>query len=193
MLHATNNTVSHQDTMNKKLKVIFFTTGMIICSLLISVITYRLVVFKPYCSRIESIIQGAHSFYKQPSKELLDIAMLTEGGRLKSYVAQMSLISFGRDKQRMLKWHTEYILWIFLFRVHFDDRDIFTLWCHFAPYEKGTGLNESANFYYGRGIDQLQLKEIVSIIARVKAPSYYKDHPKELEERVNDILGRYTS
>jgi membrane peptidoglycan carboxypeptidase len=56
------------------------------------------------------------------------------------------------------------------------------------PFENGKGLNESANFFYGRNIDHLNAEEITSIIARLKAPLYYKKNPQELEKRVKELL-----
>jgi len=178
--------------MKKILKINLIALRIGVCVLILSITAYDLFVFKSYRLHIESIIQGSHSFYKKPSKALLEIATITEGKRFKSYVAQMSLIRFGRNIHDMLKWHIEYALWVLLLGIHFDNDEIFTLWCYFAPYEKGTGLNESANFYYGRAIEQLNEKEIALIIAMIKAPSYYKDHPKKLEERVDELLSKYS-
>lgn len=93
----------------------------------------------------------------------------------------------------MLNWHRDYILWTFLMDIHFTEAENFARWCSFAPYEHGVGINESANFYYERDLDQLRIEELISLVVRGRDPSYYKQNPEKLEERVNDLLARYLS
>lgn len=179
--------------IKRVLKFIFILIGIIIGGLVISLIVYYLFGFKPYCPEIESIIRDTPSWYKQPSQELVDIAKFIEGSKIKHFTVKTILVHFEKDRRGNLRWHVEGVLWRLLMELYFDDRDIFALWCHFFPYENGTGLNESARFYYGKDIDELNFKEIVSIIARVRSPGYYKIHPEKLEERINHLLETYSS
>lgn len=155
-------------------------------------VAYDMVLFKPYIPRIQKIIDEANPLYKNPPQPLLRIAGLAEGNkRINTYVVQRLLKKMEKDKQRAWKWHLNYAMWSFLFTCHFSDADRFALWCKFAPYEKGEGLNESSNFYYGRDINQLTTEELISIVAIVKAPTFYKTNPEKLKKRVNDLLMMY--
>lgn len=174
------------------MKRIFAGIGFFILILIFIILAYDMILFKPYVVSIQKIIDEANPLYKNPPQILLKIATLSETERrIDSYVIQRLLKKFEKDKQRAWEWHFDYAMWSFLFACHFSDSDRFSLWCKFAPYEKGEGLNESANFYYGRDIDQLNTKELISIVAIVKAPVFYKTNPEKLKERVNDLMSMY--
>jgi hypothetical protein len=174
--------------MKKLFKPIFISSSIIVVCISLILIVYDLIAFRKYLPVIEKQINGAHIFYKNKPKRVYDIAMLAENKRLNSYVVQVLLTNFDQNKNGMIKWHIEYFLWNLLLKIHFNDDEIFTLWCDMFPFENGKGLNESANFFYGRNIDHLNAEEITSIIARLKAPLYYKKNPQELEKRVKELL-----
>lgn len=178
--------------MKKMLIKIFAGLALFILVLALLALSYDMILFKPYIPRIQKIIDEANPLYKNPPQALLKIAELAEGNkRINTYVIQQLLKKMERDKQRAWKWHLDYAMWSFLFTRHFSDADRFALWCKFAPYENGKGLNESSNFYYGRDINQLTTEELISIVAIVKAPSFYKTNPEKLKKRVNDLLMMY--
>jgi hypothetical protein len=180
--------------MKRIVKKLLIGLGAIIGSFIIVVIGYDVMVFQPYCSQIQAIIHDVPPLDKFPPQEVYDIAILAEGKNgPRRYVARSLLFTFGRHRQQISKWHLDYALWTFFIGIHFSDADIFALWCYFFPYEDGRGLNKAANFYYKRDLDQLTIKELISIVARARSPSYYTQHPKKLEKRVNDLLARYLS
>jgi hypothetical protein len=180
--------------MKKALKIILIGLGIFLICTILSIIGYDLLIFQPYYSQIKAMIQNSHPLYQHPPQALRDIATLAEGKKgVTRFVARSLLIKFERNKQRMLKWHIDYTLWTFFIEIHFTEVENFALWCSFAPYEHGVGLNESANFYYERDLDQLSFEELISLVVRVRAPSYYKQNPEKLEERVDDLLARYLS
>ena len=178
--------------MKKKILKIFAGLGLFILVLSLSALAYDMILFKPYKQRIQKIIDEANPLYKNPPQALLKIANLSEGNkRINNYVVQRLLKIMKSNKQRAWEWHLDYAMWSFLFICHFNDTDKFALWCELAPYENGEGLNESSNFYYGRDINQLTIEELISIVAMVKAPAFYKTNPEKLKKRVNDLLIKY--
>jgi len=175
-------------------KKIFAGISFFILTLLFIIFAYDIFLFKPYIVRIQKIIDEANPLYRNPPQILLEVAILSETERrINSYVIQRLLNKFEKGKQRAWKWHFDYAMWSFLFPCHFSDIEMFSLWCELAPYENGEGLNESANFYYRRNIDQLNTKEVISIVAMVKAPAFYKTNPEKLKERVNDLMSMYNN
>ena len=163
--------------------------GIIVIISAIAMVIYYYVDFRPYRSQIEGIIKDAHPLHINPPEVVYDLAVISEGkSRIKSYVAQRLLNKFGKDKVRMMFWHPKYALWDFLIGLHFNEKDIFTLWCQLAPYKEGNGLNESANYHYKRDLNKLTIEEVASIIAIVEAPSFYETHPEELKERSKILL-----
>ncbi len=138
---------------------------------------------------IETIIQTTHPLHKNPPEAVLELALLhAENHQINAYVTQSLLIKFGLNKHRMLRWHFDYFFWNFLIELHFSDKDMLTLWCHLASYEKGNGLNDSANYYYGCNLNQLNDEEIATVIVMTEAPLYYKAHPEKLKEDVWALL-----
>lgn len=159
-----------------------------IAILVFIVFLYGFIDFRLNEPNIKDKISSANRLYTAPRKMLNEIATTAEGDRISSYVAQMLLIDFRKDQGGMISWHAKYALWTVLLKIRFDKNEIFALWCHFAPYEEGNGLNESAIFHYGKSIDELNCYEIASIVARAKSPLYYSKHPIKLENRINTIL-----
>ena len=158
------------------------------------IVIYDFIGFRPYRARINAIINNTHRLHHTPPKAVYALATLSESNkRIKSYVAQSLLIEFRLNKHRMLRWHMEYALWNFLLGLHFEDKDVFVLWCHLSPFEKGRGLNNSANHHYGRNLDQLNNEELATIITIVKAPIFYKTHPIKLKKKVNTLLEEYAN
>jgi hypothetical protein len=192
-LHGETTTKAYH-VMKKIVKIFLIGLGTLIGGVVLSVIVYDFMVFQPYCSQIKTFIQNSHPLYKRPPKALHNIAILAEGKNgIRSHVVQSLLIQFGRNKQRMLNWHCDSLLWMLLMDLHFTEAENFALWCYFTPYEHGVGLHESANFYYGRNLDQLSLEEMTTVVARGRYPLVYQKYPEKLEKRVNDLLAKYLS
>lgn len=180
--------------MKRPFKLIIIGFIMIIGSILSVFIVYDLIVFLPHSAEIQTLISDAPQPYKSPPVLLVKISTFVEGKEeIKAWVARSLLSHFNRDKQPISKWHMDYALWTFFLRFHFTDAEIFTLWCYFFPYGDGQGLHEAANFYYKRDLAQLNTKELITIVARMKAPSYYRNNPQKLDKRVKDLFEKYMS
>lgn len=157
-----------------------------------TIILYDRRIFFPYRSDIHAIIRNSMPLYHEKLSELHDIVDFIEGvSARRNWVARMLLLQFERHQRGNLRWHLESLLWSRLLSLHFSDNDILVLWCHFAPFEKGMGLNESANFVYGHDVNCLQSDELFALVARTRAPRYYAEHPEVFETRLQKLLKEY--
>lgn len=164
----------------------------IIFFLIIIIWAYDIIMFRPYMPSIQKIVNNSNPIYKYKYNLLSKIATHCYGNeQINTYTAKILLITMKGDKQRAYKWLFNYIMWSFLIRAHYNDVDRFILWCELVPYEGGQGLNESANFHYGRNIEKLNIKELITIMAIIHSPNIYKSNPEKLLQRVDDLLIKY--
>jgi hypothetical protein len=149
--------------------------------------------FYPRCNQARDILRKTNQLYKEPPKALIKLVILSEGrNNLAPFVARKLLNEFGYSKPGMLVWHTRSMLWTILLYFHFNESERFAFWCHFARYEEGQGLNNSAQYHYGRNLDQLSDMELATLIVIARNPSLYKTNPIKLNERVTELLKKYS-
>jgi hypothetical protein len=177
--------------MKSTLMRLFLLTAVLMASLFLALAVYDFVEFRPYRHDIEETLRNAHPLHKHPPKIVSDMVDLSEGrDRIKPYVARRLLARFELTPRRMLWRHTRCGLWAFLIGIHYSDQDILTFWLDLAPYKGGKGLNASANWHYGRNLDQLGTEEIARIITIVRSPSLYERDTKRLEEKARNLQDR---
>ena len=177
------------------LKVIRITAFILILIVLVPIIvavSYEIIVFYQYKSNLDEIITQTHPLHRNPPETAYNLAVLSEGKeRIKSYAAQILLCEFSLDKNEVLVWPLDYASWTILIGIIYNEKEIFTLWCHIAPYEEGRGLNRSAIYRYNKDLNQLSLEELATVIALVKAPIHFSKNSEKLNKRVNDLIIRY--
>lgn len=177
------------------LKVIRTTALILILIVLVSIIvaaSYEIIVFYQYKSNLDKIITQTHPLHRNPPETAYNLAVLSEGKeRIKSYAAQILLCDLGLNRNEILAWPLDYASWTILIGLIYNEKEIFTLWCHIAPYEQGRGLNGSAIHRYNKDLNQLSLEELATIIALVKAPLHFSKNPEELSKRAKDLTARY--
>lgn len=180
--------------MRKKIRMIVVGIMGVMVGMLLAILIYNVFIFQQYYPDIQSYIQSAHPLEKSPPQALMNAALLVEGKNgIRNMISRKLLFQFGRNTQRMLTWHVEYALWSLLVGLYVPDNEEMTLWCSFLPYKHGMGINNSANFYYGRNIDQLRIEELMTLIVRSKAPFYFTQYPDELKKVTQKFLDRYIS
>ena len=167
----------------------------IICIILTVFVTsfllYDIIVFEPCLTPIRSMIDQADSSYKNPSKILRQASkIIAEKQNFKTWVVRILVINFEKNKVSILRRSVDNILWYFLLDIYFSEKEIFSLWCLFTPYEQGLGLNEAADYFYGRDVNELGIREILSILVRAQSPKLYKDKPEKVEEKVLQLIGK---
>jgi len=178
--------------MKKKYKILYTVLSITIFSIILSLYYYYTVFFKTHLVDINNCISTSNNIYKDPPSELFDIAIIAEGYRgIRHFVVKTLLYKYEMCNQGMLKWHLHNFCWDLLIKIHFSSNEVFLLWCYFVPYSEGVGLNNAANYFFDRDLNQLELKEIVTIIAMVKSPSIYKMNTEKLHKRVDYLLGEY--
>lgn len=171
---------------------LFILSGFIIFALAIYVVIYNVTLLMPKIHQIHLIIINANQFHKKPPPALIEIAELSVGeSRISSFVAQVLLQDLFKERKRSTRWKIDYYMLTLLLKIHFTYTDRFSLWCEFSPYEKGSGINNAANYYYGRDIDKLDVKELITIVTIARAPAYFKLYPEKLNNKVDNLLSNF--
>lgn len=182
--------MKYQSKLRRNLLLICL--ACILISILSGISVYDFVVFRPCHNDVERILRNSIQLHKVPSKVVLDLVMLSEGhSQMEYYVAQKLLARSELNKVPMIWWHMEYSLWVFLMSAHYSSSNILTLWLEMAPYEDGSGLNNSANYHYGRNLDHLNPEQLATLITVAKNPLFYQANPKELDSRASALLRKY--
>lgn len=168
-------------------KIIYFSLTAPILVFLVWYVVY----FFPHLSAIKNIQREGMSLVKVIESTLYPIAIIADGNmKIRSYSIKTAYYteSLKGEKEKIANWHLSTSLWFLASYMHFNDKEIFYLWVMYAPYEKGRGLQNSSEYYYGKKINELSIEEQITILAIPKAPTLYKLDSEKLKTRVKNIF-----
>jgi hypothetical protein len=182
----------HGSFPKKIINILFLIIILIDAVPAVAVSIYYFSEFRPHLPVIEKMIAEAPAVYKAPPRELVRASKLVQGDARISYQATKHLVAQQLGcRMNIGKWHFSNLMWELLIHMHFDDNEIFTLWCYTLPYGKGRGVMGAAQELYQRDPDQLNTEELIAIVVNGKAPGRYKANPTEFQERVATYIQRY--
>lgn len=147
-------------------KIYYFV--MISCGVLIAaLIGIYLVSYQPFHSDVIEFYKSAQPEHHQLDQAFVDTALLSDK-KIQFYrrVAEGLLRKFhlGEQKSRLqlktLAW-TGALIW------HFNDRQIFTMWCEFAFAEGEMGLNKISLKKYRKTAPNLNQQQFAEIVGAV--------------------------
>jgi hypothetical protein len=156
------------------------------------ILYYEVHDFRPYLPRIEAIYAGMDPEDRTPPDNVQDFVSKVEGSTYTS-IASRSLLFELRGPMRMSDWHYHSAMLELMLRWHFSKAQIVALYCHYLPYEGGSGFTKASNFYFGKQPDALNLDELATIVAVGLNPhsNSPQKHPDHLEETKRGLLADY--
>jgi hypothetical protein len=156
------------------------------------ILYYEVHDFRPYLPQIQAIYASMDPEDRNPPENVQDFVSKVEGRTYASFASRSLLIKL-RGPMRMGAWHYHSAMLELMLRWHFSKPQIMALYCHYLPYEGGSGFNKASNFYFGKQPDALNLGELATIVAVGLNPhsNSPKKHPDHLEETKRGLLADY--
>lgn len=156
------------------------------------ILYYEVHDFRPYLPRIEAIYANMDPEDRTPPENVQDFVSKVERRTWIGFASDR-LLSELRGPMRAGEWHYHSLMMELMLRWHFSKAQIVALYCHYLPYEDGSGFSNAANFYFGKQPHALDLDELATIVAVGQSPSSNspKKHPDRLENAKRRLLADY--
>lgn len=142
---------------------------------------------------LKSTLKEMPTIYKYRNHELNAIILYFEGlSKVKLFLTKRLISNYHKaDAINGLYYQCRMMLWKTLLDISFNDDEVISLWCYYAPYVNGSGLKGAAEHEFGKNLDQLNTHELIAIVANTKSPLLYKQNPSLLQKRVNQMIANY--
>lgn len=151
-------------------------------AVLVGLVAYDLLAIQPYQKEIDGVIARK-------------VAIAAHGGnwlQIKSFAVSTLMRKLGIAQGKGTHgWHISSSLWMLLLPQHYDDQQLFAIWCALIPNGNGTGLNDAALALYGKNLDVLNLEQIATLMVLAKNSRYFISPPDDTEVRVRHVVHRF--
>ena len=176
------------------IKNLIVALSIIFCLILFILGIYDRIVIQSSLPRINTILTQAQRGDRESPELARRLAVVASGGwvQVKSYVVLSLRSEFGMAQgYSMLNWHINNALWVLLLPLHYNEQQIFGLWCSLVPNGHGCGLNEVAVIRYGKNLDALDLEQLATLIVLARSPVHFANRPDLLNEDAQRLIHKY--
>ena len=148
--------------------------------------------FKSYVPQMQTMIQNSPPLYRDPPPVFLHAMAVTNSkDSIRNWVTQIMILELKGPHLPAYKWQFHGFMWSHLLEIEFTDRELLALWCLHIYYKGGYGVSDAAYRHFGRDIDRLSPKEMITLLVLPNQPSYYIDNPEALRKIVERHLAEY--
>lgn len=156
------------------------------------ILYYEVHDFRPDLPRIESIYANMDPEDRNPPENVQDFVSKVERRTWITFASD-GLLGDLHGSMRSDVWHYHSVMMKLMLRWHLSEGQIMSLYCHYLPYEEGSGFTKASNFYFGKQPDALDLDELATILAVGRSPRMNspKVHPDRLQETKRRLLLDY--
>src|ERR1700741_4596657 len=156
------------------------------------ILYYEVHDFRPSLPQIETIYVHMDPEDRDPPNNVLNFVERAERRTWIGF-ASGKLLGELRGPMQMGAWHYHSFMLELMLRWHFSQAQMMALYCHYLPYEEGSGFSKAANFYFGKQPDALSLEELATIVAVGRSPRMNspKIYPERSQEAVRRLLLDY--
>ncbi len=163
-----------------------FLIGVIPAAAAIGYYSFR---YLPYHDKIEALIAQSEPSHRNSSVILKKLAF-TSQGREKIYqrVAKNLLKEFEIETIKFLFWQIDLMAWKLLVKLHFSDAETMTLWCNYFSIDGKHGINNISNIVFGKHLEDLDIKQLATLIILNRSSKGMQHDPQELSLSVRDLL-----
>lgn len=147
--------------------------------------------FYPHLNTIKEKVNEGRSLVAPMNGDFHLIAMIAETKRgIRSGATSTAYydLVFQDRKSRRSAWHWHSFLWHMFSYIHFNNEEIFYLWCKYAYFGQGQYIQTAAQHYFKKSLDQLNQKEYATLVTLARSPSLYKIGSDKLNKRVEKLL-----
>jgi hypothetical protein len=166
---------------------------IVITAPIVVILAWYAVSFLPYLSEIKTIGKEGEIMVSTASDRLYALTIASESKEhIRSFALSQVYYALVFEKRRgnNLSWHLNNLLWRIASYIHFTDKETFGIWAFYAPYERGLGLNNAAEFYFHKPLSRLDERECAALISAARSPSHYRPGSKPSEQRIDLILNK---
>jgi len=182
------------DDMKKIIKFLKFSGILFLISIILAGIWYSHL-YLQYKQNLDSVLSNSYEEFQTVDSTLYKMAVIAEGEqRIRRWVAQQACWSnvYFEDKSSFNRI-LEFYIWYVCISLHYDDKQIFRLWCHYSIFVDGYGygLNNASMKYFGKNTENLSLEQKAAIIVMVRSPDLYRPGSESSKKRVQQLLEKY--
>jgi len=147
--------------------------------------------YLPHVSEINYIVTQGDSIVSSAPHVLYDIA-IADGSKesIRTYAIQQAYWHLGRNENpgKMLLSQLNESLWLLVSYLHFSEKQVFSIWVYYAPYEGGRGLKDASLYYFKKPLSDLDERSLAALVVVVRSPSRYKPGTERSERRIEQIF-----
>jgi len=160
---------------------------------IVGILAWYGVFFLPHLSEIKTISKEGEIIVSTAPDSLYALTIVSESKEhIRGFALKEAYRSLVYEKKggNNLRWHLNNLLWLIASYIHFTDKEVFGIWAYYAPYERGRGLNNAAEFYFHKPLARLDERESAALISAARNPAHYKPGQKPSEHRIDLILNK---
>jgi len=155
---------------------------------------YDAFVFQPHRAEISEILSQAPPEDREPPPKIRRYISASHqtGSPPSVSVARILVVRFLPDDGN-IRWHSRNLLWDALVRLHFSQDEIVGLYSTLSYNGHGIGLSSLSNHLFSKPLSSLNDQEAATVVAYIRAPIFYANHPDLLASRRALLLSRASS
>jgi hypothetical protein len=167
--------------------------AFLLCAIIV-VGLYNLYEFRPNASKIEATYEAMDREDRAPPANVQSFIWKVDSSVVDSFAARKLLYEV-RGPMRMSTWHYHSLMWELMLRLRFDRAKRLAFFCHYLPYEQGSGFSNAAPFYFGKPPHELTDDQLAALVAIGRSPSINSPtrHPEALERAKARLLETYAA
>ncbi len=149
------------------------------------------VFFLPHLHNLKTIAKQGQEAINGIEATLYPLAVVAETKKgIRSWAIRQAYSTLVSQKNRgsTFSWHLNNGLWHAASYLHFNEREIFSIWAVCSLHGCGHGLKEAAQKLFGKDLKSLSERELASLVAMVKNPSRFVPGTEAGNQRTTEIL-----
>ena len=163
--------------------------GTLFFAAVLMCVTYDFVIYEPYASDIQSIIDHAKPEDRAPPLLVSRLVLASEPEGLEPILARILILRFDQNSKR--SYLANRLLWTPLLHVHLSKQEQMTLYCSLIYVgDYGNGLSSVSFGMFHKPLSSLSQAEAATVVAYPSGPRYFERHPKALVQQRDMLLQR---
>lgn len=155
-------------------------------------LAYDVLVFQPYQSTIQSLLERAQPEDRNPPALIRRYisASHQQGAWTTTHVARQLIIQLKHPYREGLGWQVSVILWDRLVALHLSEDTLLGLYCTLSTNGINHGLSSLSQHLFAKPLSALSESEAATVVAVLAMPSLYLREPQRLERRRDALMKR---
>ncbi|WP_295973823.1 transglycosylase domain-containing protein [uncultured Xanthomonas sp.] len=177
--------------MVKIIKFVGKGTALLLLATLVALVAYDVFAVRPHLARIHDLLAQANPEDASPPeaiRKLIDVNVGSPSPHSARLVTSLVYQDLAQGRS-----HVRNVLWSMLLPMHFDNSQIYGLYCVLSYNGTDHGLSSFANREFGKPLSQLSPMQAATTVAITHAPTIYVRDRNKLGQRARTLLARSRS